>query len=49
MKLEECKLREIKGGSVKGVAFFIAIGLGGLISLLAGIFEGYSNPNKCRS
>ena len=49
MKLEEWKLHEIKGGSAKGFAYFLALGIGGLLAIAAGILEGYSNPNKCRN
>lgn len=47
-KLEDYELEKIEGGAIKGLGYIIAVGIGGLISLIAGIIDGYMNPIKCR-
>jgi len=46
MKLNENEMLEIKGGAF-GLKTAFLIGLGGLITLIVGIVDGYLNPNKC--
>ncbi len=48
MLLNENELHQVKGGAIKGLAYIITIGIGSLISLVAGIIDGYTNPLKCR-
>ena len=43
MVIEEAKLNEISGGFGLG----IIAGIGALITLIAGIFDGYMRPLKC--
>lgn len=39
---------DVKGGAIKGLAYIITIGIGSIVSLVAGIIDGYMNPIKCR-
>lgn len=46
MKLTETELMAVKGGAF-GLKTAIIVGVGGLITLLVGIIDGYINPLKC--
>ena len=46
MTLTEKELIEITGGAASLKAA-ILVGLGGLITLIIGIIDGYINPDKC--
>ena len=48
MILEKNELFNVTGGAIKGLAYIITIGIGAIISLVAGIIDGYMNPIKCR-
>ncbi len=48
LELNKTELLHIKGGAIKGLAYIITIGIGSLVSLIAGIIDGYMNPIKCR-
>ena len=47
MKLNTDELLEIKGGAKSGLGAVIILTLGGLITVIAGIFDGITNPSKC--
>lgn len=47
MNLETAELLEIKGGAKTGFGTFLFIVLGGLLTILAGIADGITNPSKC--
>lgn len=44
MELTKEELKEIDGGGIFGYKFLI---LGGFISFIAGIFDGYTRPLRC--
>ena len=46
--LNNDELMNVTGGAIKGLAYIITIGVGAIISLIAGIIDGYMNPIKCR-
>ena len=48
MELDKSTLLSVKGGAIKGLAYIITISIGSLVSLIAGIIDGYMNPLKCR-
>lgn len=48
MKLDKKTLLNVRGGAIKGLAYIITLGIGSLVSLIAGIIDGYMNPIKCR-
>jgi len=43
MKLENSELYQIKGGASKNIIYGIALGVGALITLVAGILDGYKS------
>ena len=48
MYLDDNALLNIKGGLSKKV-YYIAFGIGSVITFLAGVFSGYMNPNRCNN
>ncbi len=46
MKLKETEMINIRGGAF-GLKTAFFVGIGGLITLIVGIIDGYMNPNKC--
>ncbi len=49
MQLQANELVDIRGGAKSGpVAIFILI-FGGFMTVMAGLFDGLSNPNKCNN
>lgn len=42
--LSEIELYNVSGGKANYTLFMI---LGGLVTFLIGVFDGYFNPNKC--
>lgn len=48
MKLNDEELSNINGGASKLFYGFLA-GAGALITLIAGIIDGYLNPQKCNA
>ena len=44
MKLSKEELNNISGGAIFGYKFII---LGGIISFIAGILDGYTRPLRC--
>ncbi len=46
MVLNEAELYTIKGGAFS-LKTAILVGIGGLITLLVGVIDGYMNPQKC--
>ncbi len=49
MKLETNELLNIKGGTKAGFGTILFLVLGGLITLIAGVFDGVTNPSKCNN
>ena len=50
MNLSDNELLEIKGGATKsGFGTILFLVLGGLVTLLAGIVDGITNPTKCNN
>lgn len=48
MNLENSELLEIRGGAKTGWGAMLFLVLGGVITLLAGVIDGITNPFKCR-
>lgn len=46
MILSDVELLDIKGGALS-LRHAILVGIGGLITLLIGVIDGYINPQKC--
>ncbi len=46
MKLNDLELQNIKGGAISFKTALL-VGIGGFLTLLVGIIDGYMNPNKC--
>lgn len=49
MILEDSDLIKIEGGAIRGLAYGIVVALGSLIAFITGIFDGYSNPVRCKN
>lgn len=48
LELSKIELLNVRGGAINALAYIITIGVGALVSLIAGIIDGYMNPIKCR-
>lgn len=46
MNLKDYELLEIRGGAF-GLKTAIWLGIGGILTLIVGIIDGYLNPLKC--
>lgn len=49
MLLNKNELLEIKGGAKTGAAAIVLLIFGGFMTIIAGIFDGLSNPTKCNN
>ena len=49
MKLTDNELYNIEGGAIKSFQQVILFLIGGLIVLITGIIDGYTNPLKCNN
>ena len=46
MRLNDTELLNIRGGAI-APKHALLLGIGGLITLLVGVIDGYVNPQKC--
>ncbi len=49
MNLKQEELLTIKGGAKTGYGGLLFLLLGGVITILAGIIDGITNPSKCNN